>query len=91
MDELNPDQLPDARLSAAIGTRARKEVPSPIGYVETIYCVNCGTSGGGILKDWSPYVFYLCDSCAEKWGKLDLPEIPMEVLRGERPLIQEGS
>jgi hypothetical protein len=86
-DALNPLKLPDSRLSAALGTRHRKEKPSPIGMIEEVFCANCGTSGGGVLKTWSPFVFYLCEVCAETHGKLDLQQIPDEVVRDGKPLI----
>jgi hypothetical protein len=40
-----------------------------------IYCASCGKDGGSVLKCDVPnreeFAFYLCDPCAEKYGKID--------------------
>ncbi len=69
--------LPDARMALH-----RRLVQGPTGWMEECYCVNCGHSGGLISKDWAEHVFYLCDSCADKHGRITLPEVPEPVVRG---------
>lgn len=66
--------LPDARL---VDRRKRTEVPGPLGkYYELVFCVNCGSGGSAVTKEWAPFIFYLCDACSTRWGKISLPEIP---------------
>ncbi len=37
-----------------------------------LFCANCGADGGRVLDTSLPkqFAFYLCDSCAEKYGSL---------------------
>jgi len=54
-----------------------------LGWMQEIFCVNCGRSGGMISKDWVDFIFHLCDECAEKHGRIPLPEIPENIVRGQ--------
>jgi hypothetical protein len=45
------------------------------GWWVPIYCANCGADGGlvpeyGLPADGKVWAFYLCNSCAEKWGEM---------------------
>ena len=67
-------------------TRENKgQVSHPLGYMDRVYCVNCGRPGGLVTHDWIEYIFYLCDNCAETYGGLPLPEVPWE---HEQEIIQ---
>jgi hypothetical protein len=69
--------LPDAR-----ALRSRNEKTHKLlGWMEEIFCVNCGTSGGMITKDWAKHVTYLCDDCVHTHGALPIPEIPEALVR----------
>lgn len=74
--------LPDCRLAR----RRDKTVPLRdrlgLSERERVFCANCGANGGLITRDWATTVFYLCEDCAEKHGRLDLPEVPESVVRG---------
>ena len=35
-----------------------------------IYCANCGKDGGRVLENEMDFAFYLCNSCAEKYGEI---------------------
>jgi hypothetical protein len=67
--------LPDARTD-----NRKKTKPGPLGHMYPVYCVNCGADGGLVIAE---FFFYLCEKCAETWGRLPLPEIPPDVARGE--------
>lgn len=69
---------PDARARRSLGEKKHRL----LGWMEEIFCINCGKSGGMISKDWARHVFNLCDECVGKWGALPLPEIPESVVRG---------
>jgi hypothetical protein len=69
---------PDARAKRSVNEKKHHL----LGWMEEIFCVNCGRSGGMISKEWAAYVFNLCDDCVEKWGHLPLPEIPESLVRG---------
>lgn len=71
-------ELPDARRS-----HYRPTVCGPLGIMAQVYCVNCGADGGLITDEWAENVFYLCDRCAEKYGKFPAVEIPEEQVRGQ--------
>jgi len=73
----NPDQ-PDARARRSLNERKHPQ----LGWMEAIFCVNCGRPGGLISKEWAAFVFNLCDLCVERWGGLPLPEIPESLVRG---------
>jgi hypothetical protein len=75
---LNPD-LPDAR-----ARRSRDEKKHKLlGWMEEIFCVNCGRSGGMISRDWAAHVFYLCDDCDQQHGQVPALTIPESLVRGE--------
>jgi len=81
MNNLLDQQLPDARLNSL--DRKRKEIVGPLGkFMERVYCVNCGTDGGAVTKEWAEHIFYLCNVCAETHGALSIPAIPDEIVRG---------
>lgn len=75
--------LPDSRLTVK---RERTTVvrPTMLGrmVMERVFCANCGDDGGLVTAEWSPHVFYLCEECAQKHGRLNLPEIPEATVRG---------
>lgn len=53
--------LPDSRLS---GSGRRSLVPWGNMMMERVFCANCGANGGLVTAEWSPHVFFLCDTCA---------------------------
>ena len=67
----NGGLVPDAR---ARGTEHATRHPV-LGVVVAIYCVNCGVDGG-YVNEGAPWIVYLCQKCAETYGKLPLPEMP---------------
>jgi len=68
--------MPDSRV------KDPRHIFGPAGYMEAIFCVNCGGDGGFVTSDWATHVFYLCNNCADTHGKLTLQEISEEVVRG---------
>lgn len=60
-----PDILPDSRLARPIGA---KNINST--WWIPIACANCGASGGFVPEENMTFAFYLCNSCAEKWGPI---------------------
>ena len=68
--------LPDSRLR----TRATT-IASPIGQVTRVYCINCGRPCGAVTTLPDPSVaIFLCQSCAERYGTLPVPEIPPDLI-----------
>ena len=57
----------------------RITVPSPIGEVVRLYCLNCGRRGGAVTADLSEAI-YICPSCAATHGGLPAPEIPNDLI-----------
>jgi hypothetical protein len=50
--------------------RSRNEKKSVLlGWMEEVFCVNCGTSHGMISKAWAAYIFCLCDDCVAAHGQ----------------------
>lgn len=72
---------PDAR-----ALRSRNEKKSVLlGWMEEVFCVNCGCPKGMVSKDWAAYVFVLCDACVLKHGKpVDAIELPEALVHGPR-------
>ena len=68
--------MPDSRV------RNPRHIFGPAGYMEEVFCVNCGRNGGHVTSDWATHVFYLCNNCADTHGRLTLPEIPEGTVRG---------
>jgi hypothetical protein len=64
--------LPDARALRSKNEKKHKL----LGWMEEIFCVNCGESGGMISREWAAHVFYLCDLCVETHGHVPLVAIP---------------
>jgi hypothetical protein len=79
MDWYNPN-LPDSRPKISRGDKFSKVW----GWMEKIFCVNCGKDGGVVTRDSIPFVLYLCDDCAQKHGHLPLPVVPDKLVRGEK-------
>lgn len=78
---------PDSRLQD-LTARRRTTVAGPGGTpMERVFCANCGADGGAVTADWSPHIFYLCDRCAAQHGTLPLVEIPEDVVRGKKGLL----
>jgi hypothetical protein len=69
--------LPDARARQSRNEKKHRL----LGWMEEIFCVNCGTSGGMISKAWAAHVFYLCDDCVNTHGRVPVPEIPESLVR----------
>jgi hypothetical protein len=74
--------LPDCRLTA------RRDCTTPFRMrrlgateMERVFCGNCGCDGGLVTADWAWHVFYLCEPCADKYGRLDLAEVPETLVR----------
>lgn len=57
-------ELPDARAKRSVNEKKHQL----LGWMEQVFCVNCGADGGMISKDWAAYVFHLCDTCVEAFG-----------------------
>jgi hypothetical protein len=70
-------QHPDARAQRSRNEKKHKV----LGWMEEIFCINCGKSGGMISKDWAAYVSYLCDDCVEKHGTPPMTEVPEALVR----------
>lgn len=64
--------FPDSRL------QTRKTVVRARMLWEECFCASCGKPGGLITADFAAHVFYLCDDCVFKHGKLPLKEVPRE-------------
>lgn len=72
-------EIPDARAK-----RAKNELKHRLlGWMEPIFCTNCGCDGGMISRDWAAYVTYLCDACVETYGHPPLTEAPESLIRGD--------
>ncbi len=72
----NPE-LPDARTR-----RAKNELFSRLlGWMEPIFCVNCGKPAGMITREWAAHVFWLCDECDQIAGSRPELQIPEELVR----------
>lgn len=80
--ENREEALPEARL-----THHRTTICGPIGLMSKVFCVNCGASGGLITEEWAKSVFFVCDACDEKLGKVPCPQIPDAVVQGKQPLV----
>lgn len=57
--------LPDSRARITRG----RVVVGGVNYVP-VFCANCGADGGGVPEESVTFVFYLCNSCAEKQGPI---------------------
>lgn len=71
-------EMPDARAQRSKNEKKHRL----LGWMEEIFCVNCGRSGGMISRDWAPYCFYLCNECVGTHGRLPLPELPETLVKG---------
>ena len=57
-------------------------VPSPLGDVVPIFCINCGAPGGAVTQHAAENgVVHICRSCAATHGGLPVPEVPDELVR----------
>jgi hypothetical protein len=70
-------ETPDARAKRSVAEKKHKL----LGWMEEIFCVNCGQSGGMITRDWAAYVTYLCDECVAKHGRAPMTEVPEQLVR----------
>lgn len=77
--------LPDARPTVAAGRviTVSEKRHKLLGWMEPIYCVNCGADGGMVTKDWAAHCFYLCNDCVDKHGAIPAPELPESLVRGK--------
>ena len=83
-DELKAG-LPDCRLTARRDRTVRFRMRRlGVAEMERVFCGNCGCDGGLITPDWAWRVFYLCEPCADKYGRLDLAEIPENQVRSHQ-------
>lgn len=69
---------PDARARRSLNEKKHKL----LGWMEEIFCINCGRSGGMISRDWAAFVSYLCDDCVEKHGRPPMTEVPEALVKG---------
>lgn len=60
-----PDILPDSRMKDR-----RQFVWGPMGSWLPIFCQNCGADGGLVPEEGTTFAFWLCRSCAEKFGDI---------------------
>lgn len=76
--------LPDARTKETNHNPTRAEkMHWLLGWMEPIFCSNCGRPKGMISRDWAKYVFALCDDCVAKHGPPPgVQQIPDEVVEG---------
>jgi hypothetical protein len=58
-----PDILPDTR-----GKTDHKWINGT--WWVPVFCANCGTDGGYVPEQNMTFAFYLCDSCADKYGPI---------------------
>ena len=58
--------LPDCRLTGSARDRKTKRWASMLW--EKVFCANCGCDGGYVTAEWSPHVFFICDSCVGVMG-----------------------
>lgn len=63
--ETQPDLLPDCRAHTT-----RNRVFTPNGAWVPVFCANCGHDGGLVPEENMTFVFYLCNKCAETYGKI---------------------
>lgn len=70
--------LPDSRLRWRRGTIWHRR----LGNMSPIFCAHCGTPQGAVTEWWALRVTVLCDDCADRYGRLPLPEIPESLVRG---------
>lgn len=68
--------LPDSRLRM----RDNKRIWRANMWWEPVYCASCGGGPHGhVTADWTPHVFYICNTCAEKMqasppGTVEVPQ-----------------
>jgi len=72
-------EMPDARARQSKNEKQHRV----LGWMEKVFCVNCGTSGGMISKDWAAYVTYLCDRCVDTHGRPPMTELPESLVKGQ--------
>lgn len=71
---------PDSR--ARISRNEKKD--KVIGWMEEVFCANCGKPHGMVAKEWAAYVFVLCDECVGKYGHPPgMVELPESVVQGK--------
>ena len=64
-----PEILPDSRMKNP--TRAVRDRFAGFGLNWIpIYCANCGADGGLVPEENCDFAFYLCQPCADRWGKI---------------------
>lgn len=71
-------ETPDARAKRAKGEKMHKL----LGWMEEIFCINCGCSGGMISREWASYITYLCDGCVVTHGRPPMTEVPEALVKG---------
>lgn len=87
---MNPENSPwkdaavDAPDSRAIRSRNEKK-HILLGWMQEVFCANCGKPQGMVTKDWAVYIHCLCDDCVLKHGRpMDMVELPEEIARGPK-------
>lgn len=71
-------ETPDARARRSRNERHHRV----LGWMEEVFCVNCGRSGGMISKEWAAYVTFLCDDCVGTHGRPPMTELPEALVKG---------
>ena len=75
----NVPNAPDGRLT---GPKGRELAFTIHGLrMEKVFCGGCGCDGGAVPATNVPYVFYLCDKCAPIYGRIDMVELPDDIVR----------
>ena len=72
---------PDARAKRSTEEKRHKVM----GWMERVFCINCGGDGGMISRDWAAYVSYLCDDCITRHGQPPMTEVPESSVRKDAP------
>ena len=58
-------EQPDARARESRNEKKHKL----LGWMEEVFCVNCGRPHGMITRESAAYVFCICDECVKKFGR----------------------
>ncbi len=62
----SPLPLPDSR-----AREAKNRVVQFGVWCVPVYCANCGCDGGVVPEENTTYIFYLCNGCADKHGRIE--------------------
>lgn len=73
--------LPDSRLTGM----KREHTTVVMGRMtfEKVFCAQCGCDAGLVTANWTPHIFFICDTCVHEHGAPpECVEIPEAVVRG---------